>query len=596
MSDTVTSTSDIDALPEGISKRSRALLMQLIRPYRGVLIVLTLLVLFFATAGTLGPVFIARALDHGLPAATHGNFGPLWTNVGLFAAFVVLGAAASWAATRGIGVVSQKIMVTLRGRLFDHVQKLDIAYHEKQSSGRLVSRQSSDMESVQEFLGYSLISAISGVVQMAVIAAILIFLDIPLALVTFAGFIPLYFVTRAAQRSQRAAYRRTRTSIAKVIIDFTESMGGIRAVQTFRRQPQHKSSLSAHDDDYRKANTDALQGVATFAGLTRLIGNLSQFAIILLGAWLVISGHTQVGVLAAFVLYVRRFYGPLDELVQTFNMYQSAQAALEKITAVLEVEPTITDPTSPQAVEVEGQVVFDGVRFAYGDGEDVLPRFDLRLPAGQTVALVGATGAGKSTLVKLLTRFYDPLEGAVKLDGVDLRDIADADLRKAIVMVTQESFLFGGTIADNIRIGRPDASDDEVRAAARAVGVDEFIESLPDGYDTDVRKRGGRLSSGQRQLVSFARVFLADPAVLVLDEATAHLDVPSEKLVQQALETILAGRTAVIIAHRLSTVEIADRVLVMDAGRIVEDGTPAELIAGEGRFAHLHAAWKDSLL
>lgn len=596
MSDTVTSTSDIDALPEGISKRSRALLMQLIRPYRGVLIVLTLLVLFFATAGTLGPVFIARALDHGLPAATHGNFGPLWTNVGLFAAFVVLGAAASWAATRGIGVVSQKIMVTLRGRLFDHVQKLDIAYHEKQSSGRLVARQSSDMESVQEFLGYSLISAISGVVQMAVIATILIFLDIPLALVTFAGFIPLYFVTRAAQRSQRAAYRRTRTSIAKVIIDFTESMGGIRAVQTFRRQPQHKSSLSAHDDDYRKANTDALQGVATFAGLTRLIGNLSQFAIILLGAWLVISGHTQVGVLAAFVLYVRRFYGPLDELVQTFNMYQSAQAALEKITAVLEVEPTITDPTSPQAVEVEGQVVFDGVRFAYGDGEDVLPRFDLRLPAGQTVALVGATGAGKSTLVKLLTRFYDPLEGAVKLDGVDLRDIADADLRKAVVMVTQESFLFGGTIADNIRIGRPDASDDEVRSAARAVGVDEFVESLPDGYDTDVRKRGGRLSSGQRQLVSFARVFLADPAVLVLDEATAHLDAPSEKLVQRALETILAGRTAVIIAHRLSTVEIADRVLVMDAGRIVEDGTPAELIAGEGRFAHLHAAWKDSLL
>ena len=415
-------------------------------------------------------------------------------------------------------------------------------------------------------------------------------------MVTFAGFIPLYFVTRAAQRSQRAAYRRTRTSIAKVIIDFTESMGGIRAVQAFRRQPQRKSSLAAHDDDYRKANTDALRGVATFAGLTRLIGNLSQFAIILLGAWLVISGHTQVGVLAAFVLYVRRFYAPLDELVQTFNMYQSAQAALEKITAVLEVEPTITDPASPQTVEADGEVVFDAVRFAYGDGQDVLPRFDLRLPAGQTVALVGATGAGKSTLVKLLTRFYDPLEGGVRLDGVDLRDIVDADLRKAVVMVTQESFLFGGTIADNIRIGRPDASDDEVRAAARAVGVDEFIESLPDGYDTDVRKRGGRLSSGQRQLVSFARVFLADPAVLVLDEATAHLDVPSEKLVQRALETILAGRTAVIIAHRLSTVEIAHRVLVMDAGRIVEDGTPAELIAGEGRFAHLHAAWKDSLL
>lgn len=585
-----------DVLPEGISKRSRRLLLDMVRPYAAALIVLTLLVVVFAAAGTLGPVFIARALDIGLPAAVSGDFGPLWLQVGLFAASVIVASGASWAATRGIGIIGQKIMVTLRGRLFDHVQSLDTSYHEKQSSGRLISRQSSDMESVQEFIGFSLIGAVSGLVQMTAIAAILIFLNVPLALVVFAGFVPLFFVTRAAQRTQRSAYRRTRTAIAKVIVDFTESMGGIRAVQAFRRQPHRRRELSGHDDEYRKANTDALRGVAAFAGLTRLIGNLSQFAIIVIGAWLVIEGHAQVGVLAAFVLYVRRFYGPLDELVQTFNMYQSAQAALEKITAVLEVEPEITDPADPQTPEAEGRVEFEDVRFAYGDGPDVLPQFSLSLPAGQTVALVGATGAGKSTLVKLLTRFYDPVEGAVRLDGIDLRDIADDDLRSAVVMVTQESFLFSGSIADNIRIGKPEAGDEEVRAAARAVGVDGYIESLPEGYDTDVRKRGGRLSSGQRQLVSFARVFLADPAVVVLDEATAHLDIPTEKQVQKALETILADRTAVIIAHRLSTVEIADRVLVMDSGRIVEDGTPAELIAGEGRFAHLHAAWKDSLV
>ena len=461
------------------------------------------------------------------------------------------------------------------------------------------------MESVQQFLSYSLFETALAVLQMLFIAVTLVALDIPLAIVVFAGFVPLFFITKAAHSTQRSAYRRTRTSIAKVIVHFVETMGGIRAVQAYRRQPERRGTLSDQDARYRDANTDALRGVAWFAGWTRLVGNITQTVIIVVGAWLVIEGWTEIGVLAAFILYLRRFYGPLDELVQAFNLYQSASAALEKIAAVLDTDPEVVEPTQPHALpaHASGDAAASGraldleeVRFAYADGPDVLPRFSLHIPAGQIVALVGATGAGKSTLVKLVTRFYDPSEGRITLDEVDLRDLDDAQLRSSVVMVTQESFLFAGTIADNIRIGNPNASDEDVVAAATAVGLDAYIRRLPEGYATDVKKRGGRLSSGQRQLVSFARVFLADPDVVVLDEATAHLDIPSERLVQNALATVLEGRTAIIIAHRLSTVEIADRVLVMESGQIIEDGTPDELISGTGKFAQLHQAWRDSLV
>lgn len=612
---------EVESLPPDIARKARALLYSLVRPHLPMAVFLFVIVVATAITLVIGPLFIADALDTGIPRAVDGDPGPLTRAITLFVAAAVGSAVLSFTATRLVGITAQKIVFTLRERVFTHVQRLDLGYHERSISGRLVSRQTSDMESVQQFLSYSLFETALAVLQMGFIAVTLVVLDVPLAIVVFAGFVPLFFITKSAHSTQRAAYRRTRTSIAKVIVHFVETMGGIRAVQAYRRQPDRRGTLSDQDSAYRDANTDALRGVAWFAGWTRLIGNVTQTVIIVVGAWLVIEGWTQIGVLAAFILYLRRFYGPLDELVQFFNLYQSASAALEKIAAVLDTEPGVPAPKTPvhlparagttasagdgagatasagtAAATTGRSIEITDVRFAYADGPDVLPRFDLTIPAGQIVALVGATGAGKSTLVKLVTRFYDPSEGTVSLDEVDLRDLDDAELRSSVVMVTQESFLFAGTIADNIRIGNPEATDAEVVAAATAVGLDAYIRRLPDGYDTDVKKRGGRLSSGQRQLVSFARVFLADPDVVVLDEATAHLDIPSERLVQKALATVLEGRTAIIIAHRLSTVEIADRVLVMDAGRIVEDGTPDELIAGTGRFAALHRAWRDTLV
>ncbi len=341
----------------------------------------------------------------------------------------------------------------------------------------------------------------------------------------------------------------------------------------------------------------SLRLFGTFEPGMMAVASLSVAAVLLWGGLRIEPGVYEIGTLLAAVLYVRNFFSPLQEVAMFLNSYQSATAALEKVSGVLEERPTVPDPTKPIDLwEARGHVEFRDVVFGYGADRTILPHFSLDIPAGQTVALVGTTGAGKSTLAKLVSRFYDPSKGQVTLDGVDLRSLHPKDLRRAIVMVTQEAYLFSGTVADNIALGKPDATFDEITAAARAVGADAFIQRLPDGYGTDVNKRGGRVSAGQRQLISFARAFLANPAVLILDEATASLDIPSERQIQDALQTLLGGRTAIIIAHRLSTVAIADRVLVMEHGEIIEDDTPDMLIGGTGRFAKLHAAWRESLV
>jgi ABC-type multidrug transport system fused ATPase/permease subunit len=329
----------------------------------------------------------------------------------------------------------------------------------------------------------------------------------------------------------------------------------------------------------------------------KLIGNVTIALVLLYGSYRVLDEEITIGVLAAFLIYLRQFFEPMQEISQFYNTFQSASAALEKLSGVLEEEPDVRDPSDPAGLpEARGDVRMEAVTFSYVEGRPVLPGLDLSIPAGETIALVGTTGAGKTTIAKLVSRFYDPTSGRVTLDGVDLRDLDDQTLRRHIVMVTQENFLFAGSVADNIRLGRPGASDRLVREAAEAIGAHTFIERLPQGYDTPVKSRGGRLSAGQRQLIAFARAFLADPAVLILDEATSSLDVPSERLVQRALRTILRERTAIIIAHRLSTVEIADRVLVLEHGEVVEEGSPRELILGAGRYAGLHEAWVQSLV
>jgi ABC-type multidrug transport system fused ATPase/permease subunit len=582
---------------------SRALLGSLLRPHRRALMVVVALLLVQSGADMAGPYLVKLGIDKGLPPLRdHPRQYDVLVEIGI--AFAVTTVAA-YLGKRGFitlsGRIGQAVLFDLRGRVYHHFQRLSVGFHERYTSGRVISRLTSDMDSISEMLDGGIEDLVVSAMSVVSVAAILLWLDLPMALVALASFPFLLWLSRWFQRNSALAYRRTREAVALVIVHFVETMSGIRAVQAFRREPRNEEIFDAVNDEYRRANLRAFRLVATFSPGIKLIGNISIAVVLTFGGYQVLHGHTQIGVLAAFLLYLRKFFEPMQDLSQFYNSLQSASAALEKLSGVLDEPPAVAEPRTPLALPdgsrvARGELDFADVAFAYRADRPVLPTLDLHIPAGQTLALVGATGAGKTTIAKLIARFYDPTGGTVRLDGVNLRDLPDEQLRAAVVMVTQENYLFSGTVADNIRFGRPSATDDEVVAAAAAIGADGFIRALPEGYQTDVRKRGGRLSAGQRQLVAFARAFLADPAVLILDEATSSLDIPSERLVQRALRTILADRTAVVIAHRLSTVEIADRVLVLDGGRIVEDGAPQQLITGGGRYADLHRQWLDSLV
>ncbi|GAB3573479.1 ABC transporter ATP-binding protein [Leifsonia lichenia] len=580
-----------------IRKRSLRLLGSLMRPLR-LRLILTAAVVVVSTAGQVaGPAIIAFGIDNGLPALLKQDWFPL-AAAGIAYLFTgIIGAVLIAWYTVLSARISQAILIDLRKRVFLHTQKLSLEFHESYTSGRIISRQTSDLDSIRELLDSGINQLVQGFLYMLFIAIALFSLDWVSGVVLVCSLVPLYFLTRWFQKRSQSLFRISRVASAKLIVQFVETMTGIRAVKAFRKEKRNEKEFGGLVEDYRDVNARVIQLFGIFDPGLVMIGNVTVGVVLLVGGFRVADGQLAIGVLLAALLYTRRFFDPMEEMAMFYNSYQSAAAALEKISGVLEEEPSVPDPVKAVDLwDARGDVRFDEVTFAYKRDRVILPNFSLDIPAGQTIALVGSTGAGKSTLAKLISRFYDPSDGSVTLDGVDLRDLHPKDLRRAIVMVTQEAYLFSGSVADNIALGKPDASRDEIVSAARAVGADEFIQGLPNGYDTDVNKRGGRVSAGQRQLISFARAFLANPAVLILDEATSSLDIPSERLVQDALQTLLADRTAVIIAHRLSTVAIADRVLVMEHGAIVEDGTPADLIAGTGRFAQLHAAWRDSLV
>ncbi|AUY49774.1 ABC transporter ATP-binding protein [Streptomyces sp. CB01881] len=578
----------------------RALLRALLGPHRTRITIAMVVILVQQAALQSGPLLVAIAMDRGIPALRDHDAGPLIAVISAYLSFALLSTVLQWTFIKISARINQDILLELRGRIFRHAQRLSLDFHERYTSGRIISRATSDVDALRELLSEGLQELLTVFLSVCYISVLLLVMDWRLGLVSLGSFVPLFLIARSFRRRSRLVYRRSRTSAASLIVRFTETMNGIRPVKAFRRERANDAAFGVVNRQSATAMADGLLEIARYVGLSRTTANVWTAGVVLLGAFLVTDGAVELGVLTGFVLYLRRLYDPIDQLAMFLNSYQSAAAALEKIAGLLAHEPTVAEPAEPKGLPkslTKGREVhFEKARFGYRTGKEVLPAFDLVLPAGQTVAVVGATGAGKSTVAKLLARFYDPTGGRISLDGIDLRDLATPELRRGVVMVTQESFLFSGTVAENIALGRPGATREEVEEAARAIGAHEFVAALPEGFDTDVRKRGGRISAGQRQLVAFARALLADPAVLILDEATSSLDVPGEQAVQRAMRTVLAGRTAVIIAHRLSTVEIADRVLVMDQGRIVEDGTPEELIAGSGRFAELHQAWRDSLV
>jgi ATP-binding cassette, subfamily B, bacterial len=576
----------------------RRLLGELIRPYRRRIVGVLLIVLAQVAATMAAPWLVGVAIDDSLPDAIRGDYTSLWVVGG---ALLVAALLSGWLRSVFVlrsGVIGQDVLFDLRQRGYDHMQALSVAFHERFTSGRVISRLTSDVDTLTELLDSGLDGLLTAMFNSAAIAVVLLILDVPLGLIALASLVPLWLLYRWFSPRAAVAFRRTRETVATMIVNIVETFNGIRAVQAFRREKRNDQIFAGLNDGYRVSNRATFNLQAWFIPGTALIGNVATVAVLLVGGYRVSDHSLELGVLTSFLLYLRQFYDPMQDIGVFYNSLQSATAALEKIATVLAEPPSVPEPAQPIALgtPVRGAVSLDQVSFAYRDDRVVLPALSLEIPAGQTVALVGATGAGKTTIAKLISRFYDPTSGTVRLDGVDLRDIADAQLRHAVVMITQDGFLFSGSVADNIGFGRLDATREEIVAAAVAVGAHEFISELPEGYDSDVRKRGGRLSAGQRQLVAFARAFLADPAVLILDEATSSLDVPTERAVQRALRTVLAERTALIIAHRLSTVQIADRVIVIDRGQIIEDGPPAELLSrGEGQYSALHASWQQSL-
>ncbi len=572
-------------------KRNMRRLVPYFRPYRKRVIWTVVLMLLVTGAGLAGPALAQVAIDDGI---SKGSVRTLVMIVSVFVVIGLVGWIAGYWQSYLSSWVGERVLLDLRRQVFRHMMRLELGHHERTPTGRSVSRLTSDIEAVNQLVVEGATSLVINGLSLIGVIVILTVYDWQLAIAAFLIFPLLTATTWWFRVKATAAYRLTRERVAVVLTVLQETLSGVRVVQAHGRQEETRRRFRKANDDYRSANMTTVTVSGVYFPGVELLAAMGTALILWYGGGRVLDADLTVGVMVAFIGYLASFFDPIQQLSQLYNTFQSAMAALEKIFGVLETEPRINDRTDAVDLPgIVGRVQLEHVSFGYGR-EYVIRDVTLDIAPGSTVALVGATGAGKSTLAKLIARLYDPDEGVVSVDGIDLRDVREESLRAAMGIVPQEGHLFSGSIADNVRFSYPRATDDDVRRALDAVGALEFVEGLPEGVDTDVQERGARLSAGQRQLICFARALVADPQLIILDEATSSIDIATERRIEEALDRLLVGRTAVVIAHRLSTIRRADRIVVVDDGRIAEEGSHDELIRAGGRYAELYADWEQA--
>jgi ATP-binding cassette, subfamily B, multidrug efflux pump len=559
--------------------------LRYVAPYRKQAAIALFLTLFAAVMMSVGPVLTKDAIDSYISV---GDIAGMTVCLALTVATYLVAFLANWGQLYITTKVGQQVLRTVRGQIFRHLQRLPLPYFDRVPSGVIVSRVINDVQTMNELLTNGMLQALSDVFTLVLTVAVMLLLDARLALVTFAIMPVMVVAVWIFTEKAKVAFRTTRITVATLTGELAESFSGVRVVQAFAREGASQAQFDDINDENRVANIKANTLASALLPVVELCNAVATVAVIAYGGYLIVNGQSTLGIVVAFLAYVTRFFQPIRTLTQFYNQLQAATAAAEKVFELLDEPVTLTEAKQPVSLaRVHGEVEFRDVSFSYGR-EPVLQHVSFHADPGEMIAMVGHTGAGKTTVASLLARFYDPVEGEVLLDGYDLRDLSFKTLRRAIALVLQDNFLFSGTIADNIRYSRENATDQEVVAAARVANADEFIRRLPQGYDTMVQERASNLSLGQRQLIAIARAVLADPQVLILDEATSNIDSQTELLVQRALQQLLAGRTSLVIAHRLSTIRAADQVLVLDAGRIVERGRHEQLLRQRGYYYRLY--------